>query len=75
MNASPAPHASGPPTGWAVARPHPVLRPLVARYVGYTRHAVPLTVHRGLPSRHVTLVIVVDAPVRMLGGPTPDGAR
>lgn len=73
MSASSVPRAPGPSTGWAVARPHPVLRPLVARYVGYTRHAVPLTVHRGLPSRHVTLVIGVDAPVRMLGGPTPDG--
>jgi hypothetical protein len=36
--------------------PHPALRHLVARYDGYTEHNVTLGVHRGLPSRHLTLI-------------------
>ncbi|WP_244180683.1 helix-turn-helix domain-containing protein [Amycolatopsis pretoriensis] len=52
---------------WAVHRPHPVVRPLVTRYVGYAQSEVTLPVHRGLPSRHVTLVISLAGPVRMAG--------
>jgi len=52
---------------WAVRVPHPVLRPLVTRYVGYAQEAVTLDVHRGLPSRHVTLIISLEQPVRMPG--------
>lgn len=46
-------------------RPHPVLRPYVARYIGYEQHDVQLAVHRGLPSRYVTLVVSLADPVRM----------
>ncbi|GAA1991771.1 helix-turn-helix domain-containing protein [Amycolatopsis minnesotensis] len=56
---------------WAVARPHRALRPLVARYIGYTQHGMPAGVHRGLPSRFVTLVISLDEPMRVLGMPIP----
>ncbi len=52
---------------WAVRQPHPVVRPLVTRYVGYAQEDVTLAVHRGLPSRHVTLVISLAGPVRMAG--------
>ncbi|MEV7043336.1 AraC family transcriptional regulator [Amycolatopsis sp. NPDC051061] len=52
---------------WAVRQPHPVVRPLVTRYVGYAQDEVTLPVHRGLPSRHVTLVISLAGPVRMAG--------
>ncbi len=52
---------------WAIRPPHPVLRPLVSRYVGYEQDDVSLAVHRGLPSRHVTLIISLQDPVRMLG--------
>ncbi|WP_439377937.1 helix-turn-helix domain-containing protein [Amycolatopsis lexingtonensis] len=52
---------------WAVHEPHPVVRPLVTRYVGYAQSEVTLPVHRGLPSRHVTLVISLARPVRMAG--------
>ncbi len=52
---------------WAVRQPHPVVRPLVTRYVGYAQDDVTLAVHRGLPSRHVTLVISLAGPVRMAG--------
>jgi AraC-like DNA-binding protein len=50
---------------WAIRPPHPVLRPLVSRYIGYEQHDVSLSTHRGLPSRHVTLIISLEAPVRM----------
>lgn len=52
---------------WAVHEPHPVVRPLVTRYVGYAQDEVTLPVHRGLPSRYVTLVISLAGPVRMAG--------
>ncbi|AEK40562.1 AraC family transcriptional regulator [Amycolatopsis mediterranei S699] len=52
---------------WAIHEPHPVVRPLVTRYVGYAQDEVTLAVHRGLPSRHVTLVISLAGPVRMAG--------
>lgn len=50
-------------------RPHPALRALIARYIGYRQHGVTLDVHRGLPSRHVTLIISIEEPVRLLEGP------
>ncbi len=50
---------------WAVRRPHPVVRPLVGRYIGYEQNDVTLPVHRGLPSRHVTLIISLQQPVRV----------
>ncbi|WP_158893163.1 helix-turn-helix domain-containing protein [Amycolatopsis anabasis] len=56
-----------PSTAWAVARPHPALRHLVARYIGYAQRDVTLGVHRGLPSRHVTLIISLERPVRITG--------
>jgi AraC-like DNA-binding protein len=56
---------------WATREPHPVLRPLVARYIGYTQHNVTLDVHRGLPSRHVTLIVSLDRPIRVTGMPLP----
>ncbi len=54
---------------WAVRRPHPALWALIARYIGYRQHGVTLDVHRGLPSRHVTLIISMEEPVRLLEGP------
>ncbi|MEU4670677.1 AraC family transcriptional regulator [Amycolatopsis sp. NPDC023774] len=52
---------------WATRLPHPVLRPLVTRYIGYAQDDVTLTVHRGLPSRHVTLIISLEQPIRFAG--------
>lgn len=52
---------------WAVRRPHPVVQPLVSRYIGYEQDNVTLKLHRGLPSRHVTLVISLLDPVRASG--------
>ncbi|ALG12836.1 helix-turn-helix domain-containing protein [Kibdelosporangium phytohabitans] len=53
--------------------PHPALRHLVRRYIGYTQHGVSLPVHRGLPSGTVTLIISLAEPIRVIGG--PGGAR
>ncbi|WP_406642608.1 helix-turn-helix domain-containing protein [Amycolatopsis sp. WGS_07] len=52
---------------WAVRPPHPVLRGLVTRYIGYAQENVTLEVHRGLPSRHITLVISLEEPIRYAG--------
>ncbi|PRX48422.1 AraC-like DNA-binding protein [Prauserella shujinwangii] len=60
-----------PDAGWAVRAPHPALRHLVTRYVGYTGDGSGPGVHRGLPSRHATLVLALTEPVRVLG---PSGA-
>jgi AraC-like DNA-binding protein len=54
---------------WAMCRPHPALRALIGRYIGYRQHGVTLDVHRGLPSRHVTLIISLAEPVRLLDMP------
>ncbi|RBM19990.1 AraC family transcriptional regulator [Prauserella sp. PE36] len=59
---------------FAVRAPHPALRPLVTRYIGYSQRQNTLTVHRGLPSRHVTLIISLAEPVRVVGMPRPDQA-
>ncbi|MGH3438082.1 MAG: helix-turn-helix domain-containing protein [Sciscionella sp.] len=50
-------------------RPHPALRPFVDGYLGYHQSDVTLAVHRGLPSRHITLIISLDAPIRIVAGP------
>ena len=42
---------------------------MITRYIGYTQHDCTLGLHRGLPSRHVTLVISLGAPVRIVGMP------
>jgi AraC-like DNA-binding protein len=60
--------------GWASARPHPALRGLVARYIGYAQQGVTLEIHRGLPSRHVTLIVSLDEPIRVIGMPRPGEA-
>lgn len=57
---------------WAVHPPHPRLRPFVARYIGYSQHGNTLAVHRGLPSRHITLIISLERPIRVVGMPRAD---
>ncbi len=50
--------------------PHPVpasLRPLVTTAVGYRAPAYPAGVHRGLPSRHLTLVVEMLEPLTVRG--------
>jgi AraC-like DNA-binding protein len=42
---------------------HPALRPYVAELIGYAYGGEPPTLHRGLPSQHLTLVITLDEPL------------
>ncbi|TNC24288.1 helix-turn-helix domain-containing protein [Amycolatopsis alkalitolerans] len=58
-------------TEMAAGQPHPGLRQLVSRYLGYAQDDVPLGLHRGLPSRHVTLIISLAEPIRLVGMPRP----
>jgi AraC-like DNA-binding protein len=61
-----------PEPGWAVRRPHPALRSLVTRYIGYRQRGVTLPVHRGLPGEHVTLIVSLLEPVRLIDMPGSD---
>jgi AraC-like DNA-binding protein len=47
--------------------PAAALRPFVAVAHGYRVPAMPTGVHRGLPSRHLTLVLELEAPLRVEG--------
>jgi hypothetical protein len=48
-----------PSVDWASARPAAPLRPFVDRYVGYRLAGFAPGVHRGLPSRHMTLIVSI----------------
>ncbi len=54
---------------FAIRAPHPALGNLVTSYIGYRQHDVTLQMHRGLPSRHVTLIVSLADPVRIVGMP------
>lgn len=60
------------PSEFEMRAPHPALRPLITRYIGYRQDEVTLEVHRGLPSRHVTLIISLAEPIRVID---PSGRR
>lgn len=53
----------------AAARPAKQLRPFVARYSGYHFTGFAPGVHRGLPSRHLTIVIPFGEPLRLALAP------
>jgi AraC-like DNA-binding protein len=60
---------------WAARRPHLALRGLVSRYGGYHQRGFTMLLHRGLPSEHVTFIVSLADPVRMIGMPgTGQGA-
>jgi AraC-like DNA-binding protein len=54
-----------------VARPQPLLRPLVAGYIGYRVEGAEPGVHRGLPSRHLTFIVTLDGTVDLAAMPDP----
>lgn len=54
---------------WVVAAPHPALRRFVRRYLGYAAQQAAPALHRGLPSRHVTLAISLADPIRVVRAP------
>jgi AraC-like DNA-binding protein len=45
--------------GWIQRRPTPRLRPVIDHYVGYRMTGRPGGVHRGVPSRYMTLIVSV----------------
>jgi AraC-like DNA-binding protein len=51
------------------------LRPFVAQAHGYRTPPNPAGVHRGLPSRHLTLVVELAAPLRVTGLGSPVAAH
>jgi AraC-like DNA-binding protein len=50
-----------------IGLPHPRLRPFVTRYSGYRMRTEP-GIHRGLPSRSLTLVVTMDGTVDLSEG-------
>ncbi|MGH3620979.1 MAG: AraC family transcriptional regulator, partial [Sciscionella sp.] len=58
----------------AIGRPANGLRPMVERYLGYRQSGVTLGVHRGLPSRNVTLIVSLADPIRIRRMPDPGQA-
>jgi AraC-like DNA-binding protein len=52
--------ARHPTTEWVTRRPAPPLRGLVENYVGYRITGVEPGFHRGLPSRHLTVIVSID---------------
>lgn len=55
----------------ASRRPAAVLRGLVDHYDGYAFADAPVGVHRGLPSRYLTVVLTLDAPLQLTAMPDP----
>ena len=51
--------------------PAPPLSPYVDRYVGYKLTGFPRGVHRGLPSRHMTLIVSIGAAIDVVGQTDP----
>ena len=54
-----------------VARPAGALQPFVASYVGYRMRDFQPGTHAGLPSRHLTFIVSLDAPLDLAVMPNP----
>ncbi len=59
---------------WLTGRPSPVLASVVDRYVGYRLTGFPAGVHRGLPSRFMTLIVSIGAEIDVVAQTDPDQA-
>jgi AraC-like DNA-binding protein len=51
------------------AKPSPALRPYLAGYSGYHQSGMAVSVHRGLPSPYLTLILTLDDPLVILEHP------
>ena len=60
-------------TEWIRRRPAPALRPVIDGYVGYRTTGAP-GLHRGLPSRHLTLIISIGEPIDVVAQTDPHQA-
>jgi hypothetical protein len=56
----------GPAATWVTRQPAPPLAPLIERYVGYRMVGFAAGVHRGLPSRHLTLILSIGPAIEAL---------
>ena len=56
---------------WVFGRPAPALRPLIDSYVGYRTTAPAPALHRGLPSRHLTLIASIGDPIDVVAQTDP----
>ncbi len=53
-------------SGYATRRPAGALQPLISHYAAYRVRDVEPGVTRGLPSHHVTLILSLDSPIRIV---------
>jgi AraC-like DNA-binding protein len=60
-----------PRAEWVTRRPGPPLSRLVDRYVGYRLAGFPAGVHRGLPSRHLTLIVGIGTEIDVVAQTDP----
>lgn len=58
-----------PNTDFAMCPAAPALRPYIAYYAGFRAHGLTPSVHSGLPSRHVGLVISLAEPIEIVRMP------
>lgn len=56
---------------WLTRRPAPALAPLIESYVGYRMTGFPAGVHRGLPSRHLTLIVSIGPEIDVVSQTNP----
>jgi AraC-like DNA-binding protein len=56
---------------WVTRQPAPALAPLIDGYVGYRMSGFPAGVHRGLPSRHLTLIVSIGPEIDVVSQTDP----
>lgn len=56
---------------WLQRRPAPGLRPLIDSYVGYRTEGLAAGIHRGLPSRHLTVIVSIGEPIDVVAQTDP----
>jgi AraC-like DNA-binding protein len=56
---------------WHTARPAPVLRPFIDRYIGYRLSGHSPGIHRGLPSRHLTFIVSIGPAIDVVAQTDP----
>jgi AraC-like DNA-binding protein len=61
----------GAQSEWRTARPAPSLSTLIERYQGYRLVGFPPGLHRGLPSRHMTLIVSIGNPIDVVAQTDP----
>ena len=57
--------------GWFERRPAPGLRSVIDRYVGYRMTGLPAGIHRGVPSRYMTLIVSIGNSIDVIGQTDP----